>query len=229
MKKASHNPPIIACRPLRSAGVRQDRFFAYVDSTLVRQVNDSPRFKSAGNGLHPPLAGFSHGPSFKSRDDHANIQFTFMVKDGPDEWPQTSTSTSPRLGHGFEVDSQCTLQEAHKPLPDTGIPAEGRSSESFSRSRLQLPVLIMIDSERYGSGFRPRQPGFSPCLQVSRNQSCRNPAQLHVMGYADCPASGFARDMKLGHCEVVFFEMAVDDVVIAAKNLLPTRVHWFLP
>src|SRR4030095_1117994 len=80
-KKASHETTdncllgiedIIVCR--------QDRFLTFVNPALLNQVNDSARFKSAGNSLHPPLAGFSPGPSFKSRDAHAKIQLTLMIQ-----------------------------------------------------------------------------------------------------------------------------------------------------
>lgn len=83
---------------------RQDRFFAFVSSDLEKLVNDSPRFKSAGNGLHPPLAGFSRRPSFKSRDAHANIQLTFMVHDATGRMAaDIDIDESSGIEHGMEV------------------------------------------------------------------------------------------------------------------------------
>ncbi|MEJ7606732.1 MAG: hypothetical protein WKF37_10805 [Bryobacteraceae bacterium] len=58
--------------------LRQDRCFCTVDSNLPESLRKSDRFKSASNVLHEPLKSFALEDSFKSRDVHANIQFTFM-------------------------------------------------------------------------------------------------------------------------------------------------------
>jgi hypothetical protein len=104
-KKASHETTdncLLAIEDLLVC--RQDRFFAFVNSALVNQLNDSPRFKSAGNGLHPPLAGFSVGPSFKSRDAHANIQLTFMVQNSTGRMAaDIDIDESSGIEHGLEV------------------------------------------------------------------------------------------------------------------------------
>jgi hypothetical protein len=104
-KKASHETAdncLLAIEDLLIC--RQDRFFAFVSSALVTQLNDSPRFKSAGSGLHPPLEGFSLGPSFKSRDAHANIQLTFMVQDGTGRMAaDVDIDESSGIEHGLEV------------------------------------------------------------------------------------------------------------------------------
>ena len=104
-KKASHETTdncLLAIEDLLVC--RQDRFFAFVNSALLTHVNDSPRFKSAGNGLHPPLEGFSRGPSFKSRDAHANIQLTFMVQDATGRFAaDIDIDESSGIEHGLEV------------------------------------------------------------------------------------------------------------------------------
>lgn len=83
---------------------RQDRFFAFVSPDLEKLVNDSPRFKSAGNSLHAPLAGFTRRPSFKSRDAHANIQLTFMVHDATGRMAaDIDIDESSGIEHGLEV------------------------------------------------------------------------------------------------------------------------------
>jgi hypothetical protein len=104
-KKASHETTDNCLLGIEDLLVcRQDRFFAFVNSALLTQVNDSPRFKSAGNGLHPPLAGFSRGPSFKSRDAHANIQLTFMVHDATGRMAaDIDIDESSGIEHGLEV------------------------------------------------------------------------------------------------------------------------------
>ena len=105
VKKASHETAdncLLAIEDLLVC--RQDRFFAFVNSALVTQLNDSPRFKSAGNGLHPPLEGFSVGPSFKSRDAHANIQLTFMLHNGTGRMAaDIDIDESSGIEHGLEV------------------------------------------------------------------------------------------------------------------------------
>jgi hypothetical protein len=105
VKKTSHETTDNCLAGIQDLLVcRQDRFFAFVNSDLEKQVNDSPRFKSAGNGLHPPLAGFSRRPSFKSRDAHANIQLTFMVHDATGRMAaDIDIDESSGIEHGMEV------------------------------------------------------------------------------------------------------------------------------
>lgn len=80
--------------------VRQDRFFAGVDSTLPQRLRKSPVFKSASNALHEPLPGYVMAEgSFKSRDAHANIQVTFM----------RDTSTG-RLAADIDIDESSGIE-----------------------------------------------------------------------------------------------------------------------
>lgn len=83
---------------------RQDRFFAFVSAGLEQRVNDSPRFRSAGDSLHTPLPGFSMKRSFKSRDAHANIQLTFMIQDATGRMAaDIDIDEAAGVEHGLEV------------------------------------------------------------------------------------------------------------------------------
>jgi hypothetical protein len=117
VKKASHETTDNCLPAIEDLMIcRQDRFFAFVNSSLVTQVNDSPRFKSAGNELHAPLAGFSRGPSFKSRDAHANIQLTFMVQDGTGRMAaDIDIDESSGIEHGFEVIHNAVFKKRTNP------------------------------------------------------------------------------------------------------------------
>ena len=104
-KKASH-PSADNCLAEIDALLvcRQDRFFAYVDPGLEQRINDSPHYKSAGNALHEPLAGFTLRRSFKSRDAHANIQLTFMVENATGRAAaDIDIDESSGIEHGLEV------------------------------------------------------------------------------------------------------------------------------
>jgi hypothetical protein len=84
---------------------RQDRFFAFVSSDLPSKLLNSPRYKSAEDGLHKPLTGFAMtGESFKTRDPHANLQVTFMqhVETGRLA-ADIDIDESSGIEHGFEV------------------------------------------------------------------------------------------------------------------------------
>jgi hypothetical protein len=117
VKKASHETTENCLPAIEDLVVcRQDRFFAFVNSGLVTQLNDSPRFKSAGNGLHPPLAGFSRGPSFKSRDAHANIQLTLMVQDVTGRMAaDIDIDESSGIEHGLEVIHNAVFRKRTNP------------------------------------------------------------------------------------------------------------------
>jgi hypothetical protein len=116
-KKASHETTDNCLLGIEDLLVcRQDRFFAFVNSALLPQLNDSPRFNSAGNGLHPPLAGFSRGPSFKSRDPHANIQLTFMVQDATGRMAaDIDIDESSGIKHGLEVIHNAVFKKRTNP------------------------------------------------------------------------------------------------------------------
>lgn len=58
--------------------LEQDRMFGEVDPNLEAFLTADPHFKSAPAILHTPLPGYERGMSFKSRDAHANIQFTLL-------------------------------------------------------------------------------------------------------------------------------------------------------
>jgi hypothetical protein len=83
---------------------RQDRFFAMVDSTLPARLRSSPVFQSAPATLHKPLAGFEiTGESFKSRDAHANIQYTFQRRHDGALAADIDIDESTGIDHGREV------------------------------------------------------------------------------------------------------------------------------
>jgi len=58
--------------------LEQDRVFCTVTPEIEPFLIASDRFKSAPKALHTPLPGYQLRSSFKSRDPHANIQFTLM-------------------------------------------------------------------------------------------------------------------------------------------------------
>jgi len=117
VKKASHETTDNCLPGIEDLLVcRQDRFFAFVNSGLVSRLNDSPRFKSAPNGLHPPLPGFGVGPSFKSRDAHANIQLTFMVQEGTGRMAaDIDIDESSGIEHGLEVIDNALFKKRTNP------------------------------------------------------------------------------------------------------------------
>ncbi len=105
-KKASH-PSADQCL-FQLGGLlicRQDRFFAFVRSTLPDRLQQSPVFKSAKNWLHEPPSGFRMtGRSFKSRDSHANLQLTFMAHiESGKLAADIDIDESAGIEHGFEV------------------------------------------------------------------------------------------------------------------------------
>jgi hypothetical protein len=84
--------------------MHQDRCFCTVDPALKDFLVNNERFKSAPNLLHKPLEGFELGPSFKSRDAHANIQFTLQRNTSTNEWAaDVDIDEATGIEHGFEV------------------------------------------------------------------------------------------------------------------------------
>jgi hypothetical protein len=84
---------------------RQDRLFAFTDSSLPDRLVVSPLFKSAPQSLHEPIAGFVlTGQSFKTRDAHANLQVTFMRQEATGLLAaDIDIDESSGIEHGFEV------------------------------------------------------------------------------------------------------------------------------
>lgn len=59
--------------------LEQDRVFCRVAPEILAFLEETPaRFEKADKTLHKPLKDYKIFKSFKSRDDHANIQFTLM-------------------------------------------------------------------------------------------------------------------------------------------------------
>lgn len=59
--------------------LEQDRVFCRVEPEILAFLEGTPaRFKTADQTLHKPLKDYRIFKSFKSKDDHANIQFTLM-------------------------------------------------------------------------------------------------------------------------------------------------------
>lgn len=65
--------------------LEQDRIFAFVKKECIEAVESSSRFTGAPNLLHRPMPGFAKRPSFKSTDDKANLQLSFM-EDASGQW-----------------------------------------------------------------------------------------------------------------------------------------------
>ncbi len=105
-KKASHSSSDNCLPQIESLLIcRQDRFFAYVDSSLPDRLQSSVFYKTAPNSLHKPLPGFKMtGQSFKSRDAHANLQVTFMQHITSGRMAaDIDIDESSGIEHGFEV------------------------------------------------------------------------------------------------------------------------------
>ena len=84
--------------------MRQDRLFTTIDPAVENFLIQSGRFRSELNTLHKPLAGYQLRQSFKSRDDHANIQVTLMRKPATGEMAaDVDIDESSGLEHGIEV------------------------------------------------------------------------------------------------------------------------------
>jgi hypothetical protein len=97
---------------------RQDRFFARVSAGFPERLRQSALFKTAGDTLHKPLAGFEMtGESFKSRDAHANLQVTFMRrKNGGELAADIDIDESSGIAHGFEVIKNATFKSRTNPF-----------------------------------------------------------------------------------------------------------------
>jgi hypothetical protein len=84
--------------------MRQDRFFCTIDPAVHGFLTASTRFKSAPKLLHKPLKGFQLHSSFKSRDDHANIQVTLMTSKTTGEFAaDIDIDEASGIEHGFEA------------------------------------------------------------------------------------------------------------------------------
>lgn len=96
---------------------RQDRFFATVDPKMRDALQKSPKFKSAPNTLHKPLAGFQREDSFKSKDAHANLQVTFMRNLATGELAaDIDIDESAGIEHGFEVFRNAVFKNRTNPF-----------------------------------------------------------------------------------------------------------------
>ena len=116
-KKAAHTTAASCLPEIEGLLVcRQDRFFAFVDSGLEERINKSPHYKSAGDGLHDPLEGFSMKRSFKSRDAHANLQLTFMVENATGRLAaDIDIDESSGIEHGLEVIHNAVFRKRTNP------------------------------------------------------------------------------------------------------------------
>ena len=96
---------------------RQDRFFAMVDDSLPERLRNSPVYKSAPATLHDPLPGFQQAEgSFKSRDAHANIQFTFMRQNDTGRLAaDIDIDEASGIEHGFEVIRNALFRQRTNP------------------------------------------------------------------------------------------------------------------
>ena len=84
--------------------LKQDRLFSMIDSGIEDFLSTSKLFKSAPSLLHKPLAGFERRASFKSTDDHANIQLTLMRETATGNLAaDIDIDEASGIEHGFEV------------------------------------------------------------------------------------------------------------------------------
>lgn len=69
--------------------IRGDRFYAKVDPTLRSETKNaigSGLFHEVSGALHKPVPPFEPADSFKTIDRYGNLQLTFSVDRGRDEW-----------------------------------------------------------------------------------------------------------------------------------------------
>jgi hypothetical protein len=84
--------------------LRQDRCFTTIDPAIEGFLSANPKFKSASDLLHKPLAGFERRGSFKSRDPHANLQISLMRNARTGQMAaDIDIDEASGIEHGFEV------------------------------------------------------------------------------------------------------------------------------
>lgn len=103
--KASHNSTSRTFRFVsRLVDLQQDRVFCEVDPAIQNFLTRDERFKSADGVLHTPPAGHEHFGSFKSRDAHANIQYTLFREVATGNiLADIDIDEASGIEHGFEV------------------------------------------------------------------------------------------------------------------------------
>ena len=103
--KAKHNSASSTFRFVRALiKLEQDRVFCSVAPEIEPFLTASTRFKSAPATLHKPLKGYELRTSFKSRDPHANIQFTLMREASTGNFAaDIDIDEVSGIEHGFEV------------------------------------------------------------------------------------------------------------------------------
>ncbi len=103
--KASDDGSGNAFRFVRSlVRLEQDRVFCTVDAGLPAFLAAHPRYTPVSGALHKPLPGFQLRQSFKSRDAHANIQFTLMQHPASGDWAaDIDIDEASGFRHGMEV------------------------------------------------------------------------------------------------------------------------------
>lgn len=103
--KASHGSADRIARFIRAPRIlEQDRCFAEVDPDLEAFLHRSDRYTPAESALHKAPEGFERGLSFKSRDDHGNIQVTLMKeRRGNAVWADIDIDEASGFQHGLEV------------------------------------------------------------------------------------------------------------------------------
>jgi hypothetical protein len=85
--------------------LHQDRFFARTHGALEEEAAVSPLFREESGALHEPPAGYTLGHSFKTRDEHGNLQLTFFRRGdtGDDYLVDVDIDEANGIEHVFEV------------------------------------------------------------------------------------------------------------------------------
>lgn len=85
--------------------LQQDRLFARTHGALAEEAAASPLFHPESGALHEPPASYTLGPSFKTRDDHGNLQLTFFRRGdtGDDYLVDMDIDEAAGIEHVFEV------------------------------------------------------------------------------------------------------------------------------
>lgn len=102
--KASHVSSDSIWREVTSLRrLEQDRIFALVTPQCVADVEASAKFSKVSGSLHTPMPGFQARRSFKSKDDRANLQITFMENNAGQWAADIDIDEATGAGHALEV------------------------------------------------------------------------------------------------------------------------------
>lgn len=85
--------------------IQQDRILARTRAALEEETSQSPLFRRVSGRLHPPPPGYRPARSFKTMDQHGNLQLTFFRRGeaGDDYLVDADIDEARSIQHVFEV------------------------------------------------------------------------------------------------------------------------------